>query len=283
MVASLVPNARRGADAQGGRSPPVRSPERRLRPIRKRRSAVPPITAPKKPAAPPQRKRSRTADRPPIPKPDLGGGLSHPARFSPQILELIATFLPPNRYDIVLDPFAGTGKIHQLANRTLGIEIEPEWARLHADTLVGDATKLPFADGSLDAVATSPTYANRLADNYRTDSAHTRRSYRFDLGRDLHTNNSGQLQWGPAYREMHQQAWAEAHRVLRPAGRLIVNVKDHVRAGVVVPVTAFHIETVTALGFVLVEHAAVPVRSLRVGANAGARVATESVLVFDRP
>ena len=225
---------------------------------------------------------TRTSLRPPIHKPDLGGGVSHPARFSASILTVIGAVLPPARYPSVLDPFAGTGRIHDLANRTIGVELEPEWATLDPRTVVGDATALPFADASFTAVATSPTYANRLADAYRTDAAHTRRSYRFDLGRDLHPNNSGQLQWGEAYRALHRRAWVEAVRVLAPNGRLVVNIKDHVRGGAVVPVTAWHTGALESLGVVLVATRDVPVRSLRVGSNAGARVRTESVLVFDK-
>jgi hypothetical protein len=47
---------------------------------------------------------------------------------------------------------AGTGVIHELPNETIGVEIEPEWASMHPDTIVGDATRLPFPAESFDAV-----------------------------------------------------------------------------------------------------------------------------------
>lgn len=64
----------------------------------------------------------------------------HPAKFSDKILDKIAEHLPTE--GVVLDPFAGTGRIHELATaerRTVGIEIEQEWAETHADTIHADA------------------------------------------------------------------------------------------------------------------------------------------------
>jgi tRNA G10 N-methylase Trm11 len=106
---------------------------------------------------------------------------------------------------IVVDPFAGTGRIHELSHvpgvRTVGVEIEPEWARLSSGTVVADALALPVADSSVHAICTSPTYGNRHADHHEACDPSLRRTYRHDLGRELHPNNSGRLQWGPDYRE----------------------------------------------------------------------------------
>lgn len=75
----------------------------------------------------------------------------------------------------LLDPFAGEGTVHQLrlmsaedrvVLRTVGVEIEPEFAVNDLCTRVGDATALTDDDGTYDVVATSPTFANRLADLY---------------------------------------------------------------------------------------------------------------------
>jgi tRNA G10 N-methylase Trm11 len=84
---------------------------------------------------------------------------------------------------------------------------------------------LPFADASIDAIVTSPTYGNRLADHHRASDPLLRRSYTHDLGRPLHSENSGAMQWGDAYRAFHRRAWAEAVRVLKPGGRFVLNVK----------------------------------------------------------
>jgi len=73
-------------------------------------------------------------------------GTPHPARYSPEVLEVLSAEIGPVTGP-VLDPFAGTGRIHQIGrDDTIGIEIEPEWANLHPRTFHGDATELPFLD-----------------------------------------------------------------------------------------------------------------------------------------
>jgi SAM-dependent methyltransferase len=225
----------------------------------------------------------------PITKPDLGGGISHPARYSDALLPIFAEVL--GGYDWVLDPFAGTGRIHELPMRTVGVEIEPEWADLHFDTVLGSALDLPWEDGEFDAICTSPTYGNRLADSHNAADPERRRSYTHDLGRTLDADNSGAMQWGDEYRDFHQRAWAEAVRVLRVGGRFVLNIKDHIRDGVQQPVAAWHVATLTRLGLDG-QRRAVPGRPtghLRQGTNsdrprrpgAGARVRSGRRLMND--
>jgi len=206
--------------------------------------------------------------------------LRHPARFSAAILDVLAELVPPGA--LVLDPFAGTGRVHQLPGRTVGVEIEPEWAAMTPGTIVADATALPFADATFDAVATSPTYGSRLADHLVARDGSVRHSYTHDLKRSLHPRNAGALQWGEAYRELHRRAWAKAVRVLRPGGTFLLNVSDHVRRGAVQPVTACHLDTLDAMGLVLVKCHRVPTPRLRFGANAAAGVWHETVAVLRR-
>lgn len=76
----------------------------------------------------------------------------------------------------ILDPFAGTGLIHQLAEIdgviTRGVEIQPEWAAMHPDTYEGDATDLvAYGDDLFDAVMTSPVYPNRMTDHHEAKDA----------------------------------------------------------------------------------------------------------------
>jgi len=183
----------------------------------------------------------------------------------------------------VLDPFAGTGRIHELgpAWDTVGVEIEPEWAHLHPRTIVGNALALEFADATFDAICTSPTYGNRLADHHEARDGSVRRTYRHDLGRALHPENSGRMQWGESYRDFHERAWAEAVRVLRPGGLFVLNVKNHIRRGEEVDTTSFHRETLEQLGLKVVAEETVPVSGMRVGINRQARVTHESVLAFE--
>ena len=73
-------------------------------------------------------------------------GRKHPAPFSPAVLDEIERLLDVwNIHGKILDPFAGIGRVHLLASntrKTVGIEIEPEWAHQHPDTRVGNALAL---------------------------------------------------------------------------------------------------------------------------------------------
>ena len=181
-------------------------------------------------------------------KKDYGDGISHPAPYPNALLALFQEVVPVEQFSTILDPFAGTGRIHELENKTLGTEIEPEWAAIHPDTICASATELPFPDGFFDAIVTSPTYGNRLADRGFTATPETRHSYTFDIGRELSKNNSGGMYWGTKYRELHLQAWAEAVRVLRPEGRFVLNIKDHIKLGKRQFVSAWHCQELLKLG-----------------------------------
>jgi len=208
--------------------------------------------------------------------------ISHPAKFTATIVEVLHDRAPTG---LILDPFAGTGRIHQLRNlwrQTVGVEIEPEWANLDSATIVGNALHLPFLEGVFDGVVTSPCYANRLADSHHAQDGSVRHSYTHDLGRRLHPDNSGALQWGDSYRNFHVRAWGEALRVLRPGGAFVLNCKDHIRAGVVQPVTAWHIAELERCGLDVIEDIEIPVTGLGFGANATIRVDHEHVVVMRR-
>lgn len=198
-------------------------------------------------------------------KPDLGGGISHPARYNKAILDLFESWIP--RGACVLDPFAGTGRIHDLARETVGVELEPEWAALRDGTICADARHLPFPDATFDVVATSPTFGNRLADHHEAKDASLRRSYAHDLGRRLTPGNSGEMHWGDEYRELHAEVWAEVRRVLKPDGLFLVELKNHIRGGVEQQVREWHDRTIRELGFIDLARQPLGVRHLRQGAN----------------
>lgn len=217
-------------------------------------------------------------------KPDLGG-VSHPARFTSTLIPVFAEILRARDVRRVLDPFAGTGRVHELGEYgfvTVGVEIEPEWAGLHERTQVGDALHLPFDDGSFDAIVTSPCYGNRLADSHNASDPERRRSYTHDLGRTLSAGSSGGMQWGDEYRAFHAAAWGEAWRVLEPGAVFVLNVKDHIRGGERQYVAGWHVTELCRQGFELLYHLEIEAPSLRAGTNREARVGGELVYVFER-
>jgi len=221
--------------------------------------------------------------------------MRHPAKYSEALLPSLGAWAAGCRK--ILDPFGGTGKVGLLRDhgvpseaRIATVEIEPEWGAAPApgvDTrVVGDATALPFATESFDAIITSPCYGNRMADRYLPPSGSpwTYRTYACALGRRPSPRSAGGMQWGPDYRALHGQAWREAWRVLEPGGRLVLNISDHVRGGEVVPVTDWHVQTLEHLGFQVAHHGvSVTTPRMRHGRNRELRVAGESVIVFGKP
>jgi hypothetical protein len=211
----------------------------------------------------------------------------------------------------VLDPFAGVGGIHQLRPEydTHGVELEAEWAAASDHTVQGDATNLHWwpAD-TFDVVCTSPAYGNRMADSYdggndtckRCDGlgatdragypctacegtgkkASRRHTYRIALGRPLTDGSAAGLQWGDRYRLVHRDAWAEAARVLRPAGLLLLNISDHYRGQQLQGVDLWHTNVLGQLGFNLIRQIPIKTDRLGDGANRDLRDSCEWLLVF---
>lgn len=211
--------------------------------------------------------------------------VGHPARYTEALLGVMAELLHDARR--ILDPFGGVGGVFKLAPFLPGarfecVEIQPKWAAHDPRITCGDATALPWRAGSFDAICTSPTYANRMADHHRARDASHRHTYTHMHGGPLHPNNTGAMQWGTRYQATHQRAWREAHRVLVPGGRFVLNCKDHIRDGVLVPVTAWHVMMLIRIGFELVEWWLVPCPGMRNGANRDARVAHENVILLRR-
>lgn len=245
--------------------------------------------------------------------------MKHPAKYSAALMPVLQSMVPPDEFYNVLDPFAGTGKIHQLDNvYTYGIELEPEWADMHPHTDVGDATDLNIPDGVFDAVVTSPTYGNRMADHHEAKDAckvcrgrgheplvpetakhrvpptrlcakcdgtglSRRNTYKHVLGRDLSPGSSACMQWGPEYRELHERAWAEAWRVLRPGGRIVINIKDHIRKGKQQYVSWWHYQCLLKLGFLPYRYVWVATPGQRMGQNGATRLDGEWVFAFTKP
>lgn len=230
---------------------------------------------------------------------DRHGNPYHPAKFSKPILELLSEMIWDDA--LVLDPFAGVGLIHSIPHIfSWGVEIEPEWARMHPRTIVGDATALPFGNETFPYAVTSCVYGNRMSDHHDAKDDSVRNTYKHSLGRDLHPNNAGQTHYWPydpqrpkkglAYRDLHRRAHREVWRVLKPSsgdslacGVYILNVKNFYRGGLLVNVAGWHRWTLRKIGFELVERHVVSTRGNRHGENRDDRVPFEYVYVLKKP
>jgi len=204
----------------------------------------------------------------------------HPAKFSKNIIDILDSVVPEGGK--VLDPFGGVGGIFKLDNgyrEIYATEIEPEWA-LEGGCIVADAHNLPFKDDIFDAIVTSPVYGNRFSDHHNAKDGSRRRSYTHDLGRKLHPNNSGQLHWGPKYKQFHKKAWIESKRVLKPRGLFFLNISNHIKNDEEVDVISFHCEILFDLGFYFIEQIKIDTPRMRYGANNKKRVEYEMVEVF---
>lgn len=216
----------------------------------------------------------------------MEGATEHPAKFSAPILgevrRLLGKYVPAGA--TLLDPFAGVGGIHQLNPEytTVGVELEPEWAKQSPHTIVGNALELDqlFANDFFDAVVTSPCYGNRMADHHNARDTSKRYTYRHMLGRMPTEGSSAVMQWGPAYKRFHNLAWLQVWDVLKPGGIFILNSSDHVRGGQMQQVSLWHKRACTAIGFELLEWTSVRTQRMRNGANARLRVDHEDVLAF---
>jgi DNA modification methylase len=184
----------------------------------------------------------------------------------------------------VLDPFAGVGTIHDLRpdHETIGIELEPEWAEARDGTICGDARDVAALVGrTVDAIVTSPAYGNRLADAYDAYDPEARRSYSIDLGRPLTDGNGAGMHFGRGgeYEDLHRAVWAACVALLPPGGLFILNCKDFVRDGAVVPVTGWHLGVLASLGLTAIDVRCLPAAGL---AMTTATKLSELVLVLRR-
>lgn len=212
----------------------------------------------------------------------MNQSLRHPAKYSDSLLPFFRDLL--EGYDRVLDPFAGTGKLRCVRPDAFLLEIEPEWAAI-GGAEVGNAMQMKWEDDFFDAICTSPCYGNRMADSFtdhQVEKNYKRNTYTHCLGRKLDYWNAGQMQWGEVYRVTHFIVWKECRRVLRPGGRFVLNISDHIRNKQVVPVSDWHKRTLIALGFEYHDELSyqVPTPRQRQGANGNLRVEYENIFVF---
>lgn len=206
----------------------------------------------------------------------------HPAKFSDDLLPIMDVML--GSAERILDPFAGVGKLRLIRPNAVLNEIEPEWiGQADGSRTIGDATFLPFADDSFDAICTSPVYGNRMSDSFidhKPEKNYRRNTYTHAIGRKLHDRNTGKMQWGDQYRHMHESAWSECRRVLKNNGIFVLNISDHIRNRERVNVSDWHIKTLANLDFMMYDIYPVKTRRNRQGENRELRVDYEYVIRF---
>lgn len=213
--------------------------------------------------------------------------VKHPAKYTDSFIPKFAEILKD--CSNVLDIFAGTCKIAKIKEFGYGgeiycNEIEPEWAEqglgmVNAIT-TNDAEFLPYKNDYFDAICTSPTYGNRMADHHNAKDGSKRNTYTHTIGRQLHNENTGKMQWGEQYRGKHERIWLEAKRVLKKDGLLVLNISDHIRKGEVIKVSEWHKQTLLDIGFRLKEEIKIETPRLKYGANSSKRVEYEFIFVF---
>lgn len=206
--------------------------------------------------------------------------------MGPHILEVCKRFLPAEG-SRVLDPFAGIGTTAKLlsAYDVVGVEIEAEWAAQHPSTICGDSLLVVPTLGSFDAVLTSPTYGNRMADDFEAKEGSSRITYRHKLGRKLSPNTTSNLHFGrrnEKYENLHLAIWGVCVDALKENGVFILNCKDFIANGEIQEVTKWHQTVLESQGLKCIAEEKVPSRGMRFGANRDKRIDYEWVLAFEK-
>lgn len=213
--------------------------------------------------------------------------IRHPAKYTDAFLEYFAEMLQGT--SSVLDPFAGTGKIGMIKNygyrgKIYANEIEREWLMPNeygCDVLTfDDAETLSYAPGWFDAICTSPTYGNRMADHHVAKDGSKRNTYTHCLGRPLAAENTGKMQWGEEYRNKHMRIYARLNELVKPNGIFVLNIKNHIRKGQEIDVVSFHVNALEKSGFAMCEKKYIHTPSLKYGANSTARLDGEYIIKF---
>ena len=87
------------------------------------------------------------------------------------------------------------------------------------------------------------------------------------------------MQWGSAYRELHDRVWSQVAVITKT---MVLHIKDHIRKGEVVPVTQWHLDSLASHGFEVEDEVRINTRGHGFGENAAVRVAYESMILLLR-
>jgi len=209
----------------------------------------------------------------------------HNAKFSAPILSAIIHELPTR--GLILDPMGGVGTLaREWGRHVITGELEWEWVKQAPRPCVQqDVHALPYRNGSIACVVTSPTYGNRMADHHNARDTSKRNGYAFwlrEVGVEPHPNNSGVLGFNKAYKLFHLYAYREIRRVLEPNGLFLLNISNFIKRKREVDAVKWHAMACHALGFKEVGRQYIETPRLRFGENHDARVEHEVLLVMSR-
>jgi hypothetical protein len=215
--------------------------------------------------------------------------IRHPAKYTDSFISIFADLLKDRNN--VLDPFAGTGKLGLIkqcgfSGTIYANEIEPEWINenLYDCDLITcqDAELLDYPPEYFDAIRTSPTYGNRMADHHKAKDGTKRNTYTHCLGRQLSGGNTGKMQWGVEYMEKHKRIYKHLYLLVKPNGLFICNIKNHIRNGKEINVKEFHENALISCGFIKTNEIFVETKGNGFGANSDKRTNGEYILVFQK-
>jgi len=221
----------------------------------------------------------------------------HPARYNARLITEFAAIIHQHSrgWQNVLDPMAGTGEAladlqARITGQCYGIELEESFIVVKDIVEKGNACELPWSNDTFDWIVVSPTYGNGMNDPFLSSEGSARHTYvhraraiRGEAAYVLPIDNTGRYHFDTMeYRVLHEQAWKQAHRVLKPRGHFILNTKNAVsrqRRETCYCVTAWHVGLLIEIGFEVIQRRQVPLPGLRHGSNPD-RVGWEDVTVL---
>ena len=216
--------------------------------------------------------------------------INHPAKYSEGFTKIFAEILQEYDCHSVLDPFAGTGKIGEIKQYgfngiVIANEIESEWLEdnsYNCDMLMYQDAEYLILPHMVDAIVTSPTYGNRMADHHNAKDNSKRITYTHYLGHELNTANTGKMQWGKKYRDKHTRIYQNLFSILKPGGLFVLNMSNHIRKGEEQYVTEWHINILENIGFKKIKEIKIPTKRMKFGKNNQKRVSYESIIILER-
>jgi DNA modification methylase len=212
----------------------------------------------------------------------------NPAKFTDSILEEIAKQVNhKNIKGVCLDPFAGSGKIAKIKQFT-NIEIhcndiEDGWKEDYdVDVWYHQDAEFLVTDRTFDAIITSPTYGNRMADHHKANDGSRRITYTHRYGQKLSDGNTGVMHFGKEYKDKHTRIFTNLRKLLKSNGLLMVNVSNFIRNGEEVDVVGWWKDMLTNVGFSFIEDVPIATPRMKFGANRTKRVQNENLLIWKR-